>query len=70
MLRANSPFKASRVFNNIAKPSEISVGANFHLFRDGIKPEWEDPANENGGKWVLAVSKVKHDIDGLWLFTV
>ena len=33
-------------------PTEISV------FKKGITPMWEDPANRVGGKWVLKVPKV------------
>jgi hypothetical protein len=28
-------------------------GTNLRLFKYGIKPTWEDPANERGGKWVI-----------------
>uniref|UniRef100_A0A7S4E0V1 Uncharacterized protein n=1 Tax=Lotharella globosa TaxID=91324 RepID=A0A7S4E0V1_9EUKA len=30
---------------------------DYHCFRTGIKPIWEDPANENGGEWVLRLKK-------------
>lgn len=26
-------------------------------FVDGVKPMWEDPANTNGGRWVIRVQK-------------
>lgn len=29
-------------------------GANLRLFKQGIAPMWEDPCNENGGKWTLS----------------
>lgn len=38
--------------NNIAKPSTLPVKSDYHLFRYGIKPEWEDPQNRGGGKSV------------------
>eukprot|EP01103_Thecamoeba_quadrilineata_P020785 TRINITY_DN911_c0_g2_i1.p1 TRINITY_DN911_c0_g2~~TRINITY_DN911_c0_g2_i1.p1 ORF type:complete len:459 (-),score=74.64 TRINITY_DN911_c0_g2_i1:17-1393(-) len=31
--------------------------SNLRLFKEGIKPTWEDPANINGGKWVLYSNK-------------
>ena len=24
-----------------------------HLFKEGIKPTWEDPQNKSGGKWMV-----------------
>ena len=27
------------------KPSELEMKANYHLFKKGIKPMWEDPEN-------------------------
>lgn len=30
---------------------------DYHLFRDGIAPTYEDPANINGGKWSLRLKK-------------
>ncbi|KAI9294658.1 eukaryotic translation initiation factor 4E [Neoconidiobolus thromboides FSU 785] len=58
------------VFNNISKASELANGANYHLFREGVKPEWEDKANSQGGKWVFQAKKGKYDMDNLWLYTL
>lgn len=30
---------------------------DFHLFKQGIKPVWEDAANRKGGKWILRLKK-------------
>ena len=27
---------------------------DYHVFREGIKPMWEDDANRDGGKWIVA----------------
>lgn len=37
----------ARYFNWIEKPHRMENSANYHLFKDGIKPMWEDPANAN-----------------------
>jgi len=29
----------------------LPVKADYHLFRNGVRPEWEDPQNKHGGKW-------------------
>ncbi|CAG8451600.1 13188_t:CDS:2 [Acaulospora colombiana] len=60
------------VYNNVVKASELNSGSNYHLFKSGIKPMWEDPVNENGGKWVIQFprNKTGEDINNLWLYTM
>ncbi len=42
--------------------------SNYSLFREGIRPAWEDSANENGGKWVFTVSnKDLPSLDDKWM---
>jgi translation initiation factor 4E len=48
-----------RLYNNIAKPSRLSLGSNYHIFKTGVQPEWEDSANKVGGKWVLNLPRRK-----------
>ena len=55
------------MYNNIKKPSELNT-ANYHLFKQGVRPMWEDPANAVGGKWVLTI-KNKTQLNQLWLYT-
>lgn len=57
------------IHNNILKSSALSYGSNYYLFKDGIKPMWEDPANENGGKWSIQLKK-KLEVDSIWLHTI
>lgn len=52
--------------NNIRLPSGLGKGANYHLFKDGIKPLWEDPANKSGGKWVMIVRGQQPLTDSIW----
>ncbi|KAH3742475.1 eukaryotic translation initiation factor 4E [Pelomyxa schiedti] len=44
------------MYNNMLAASRLPPGANYHMFKHGIEPKWEDPSNEGGGKWVLSVS--------------
>lgn len=37
-------------------PSDIANGTDLYVFKDGIQPMWEDPKNENGGRWLINVS--------------
>jgi len=34
---------------------EPPAGTNIRIFRDGLKPLWEDPANVDGGKFVICI---------------
>ena len=47
-------------------------GCNFHFFRESIKPSWEDPANEHGGKWQIELEPFasREAVDQLWLKTL
>ncbi|WJX17242.1 Eukaryotic translation initiation factor isoform 4E [Trifolium repens] len=55
--------------DQIFKPSKLPASADFHLFKDGIEPKWEDPECANGGKWTLT-SKGKGNLDTAWLETL
>ncbi|KAG0196417.1 hypothetical protein BGX28_010180 [Mortierella sp. GBA30] len=58
----------ARYFNWIQKPHKIENSANYHLFKDGIKPMWEDPANTNGGRWIITlVNKNAELLDRCWM---
>ncbi|KXN65187.1 translation initiation factor eIF4e, partial [Conidiobolus coronatus NRRL 28638] len=59
------------VYNNIVKASELANGGNYHFFRNGIKPEWEDVANAHGGGWKVQFHKRSAvDIDETWLYAL
>ena len=46
-----------RVYGHMNRPAEIPYLTDVHVFRDNIKPVWEDPANKGGGKLVIKVKK-------------
>lgn len=59
------------LINNLKKPSELPNSANYHLFKKGVRPAWEDPVNSKGGKWTYTVHKSKKsELDDAWLSTV
>jgi hypothetical protein len=35
----------ARYMNNLRLPSQLQKNANYHMFKNGIKPMWEDTAN-------------------------
>lgn len=45
------------VYNYLVRPNELSQSTDYHFFRAGIKPTWEDPYNEKGGKWIIRLPK-------------
>ena len=60
------------VMNNIQKPSVIPPAANYHMFKFGIKPMWEEPQNKVGGKWTYSHDRAKRgpELDRHWINTV
>lgn len=62
-----------RIFNNVKPSSAMALNSNYHLFRTGIQPMWEDPSNIEGGKFVLTIPKKDSKsgrCDEWWLYTV
>jgi translation initiation factor 4E len=56
------------IYNNITPTSELGLKADYHLFKKGIRPEWEDQQNKHGGKWSYSFKdKRAVPIDELWL---
>jgi len=56
------------IYNNITPASELAQKSDYHLFKQGIKPEWEDTANKHGGKWAFQYKDKKSvAIDTVWL---
>ncbi|KAK9072679.1 hypothetical protein SSX86_009114 [Deinandra increscens subsp. villosa] len=42
---------------HLARPSSLPSPTDLHLFKQGIRPLWEDSANCNGGKWIIRFKK-------------
>uniref|UniRef100_A0A7S2JX99 mRNA cap-binding protein n=1 Tax=Leptocylindrus danicus TaxID=163516 RepID=A0A7S2JX99_9STRA len=62
-----------RIFNNVKPASQLSTNSNYHIFKKGVEPMWEDPMNAKGGKWVLTIPKKESKAgrcDEWWLHTV
>lgn len=59
------------LFNNLMPPSNLKDKCNYHMFKEGIMPAWEDPQNAHGGKWVVELKPTeKAELDTVWLFTL
>lgn len=54
--------------NNITPTSDLALKSDYHLFKKGVRPEWEDSQNKHGGKWAFQFKDKKAiNIDALWL---
>jgi translation initiation factor 4E len=46
----------------------LALKSDYHLFKRGVRPEWEDSQNKHGGKWAFQFKDKKAiNIDALWL---
>jgi len=45
------------LINALKAPSQLTIGANYHVFKEGIQPEWEDPQNRMGGAWTVTFQR-------------
>ena len=43
------------VYSHLQRPNDLGHVTEFHLFKEGIRPIWEDSLN--GGKWILRIKK-------------
>lgn len=56
------------IYNSIPPANQLPLKSDYHLFKEGIKPEWEDEQNAKGGKWQYSFSnKIGPAINDLWL---
>ncbi|KAF5904499.1 calpain-10 isoform X1, partial [Clarias magur] len=46
-----------RFYSHMIRPGDLTGHSDFHLFKEGIKPMWEDDANKSGGKWIIRLRK-------------
>uniref|UniRef100_A0A8D3BST4 Eukaryotic translation initiation factor 4E family member 2 n=1 Tax=Scophthalmus maximus TaxID=52904 RepID=A0A8D3BST4_SCOMX len=46
-----------RFYSHMIRPGDLTGHSDFHLFKEGIKPMWEDDANKMGGKWIIRLRK-------------
>ncbi len=45
------------IYSRLKRPSQIPTVSDYHIFKDGIRPVWEDDANKKGGKWIVRLKK-------------
>ncbi|XP_066586560.1 eukaryotic translation initiation factor 4E-1A-like isoform X2 [Prorops nasuta] len=57
------------LYNHIKLASELRQGSDYSMFKQGIRPMWEDDANKCGGRWLISLEKKQRtsDLDRFWL---
>ena len=45
------------VYTHLKHPSLLPTVSDYHIFKKGIRPVWEDEANKRGGKWIVRLKK-------------
>ncbi|KAJ1733700.1 hypothetical protein LPJ61_001434 [Coemansia biformis] len=45
------------VYSHLKRADQVPTITDYHMFRAGVRPVWEDPENINGGKWMIRVKK-------------
>ena len=44
-------------YDFLKRPNDLPTTTDYHFFREGIMPTWEDPSNSKGGKWIVRLPK-------------
>ena len=62
-----------RLFNHFELLSDIPIGMSLNFFKKDIKPLWEDPANNEGGRWYFGIEKSRlaqynSQIQDTWIY--
>ncbi|KAI1000970.1 hypothetical protein K3495_g7228 [Podosphaera aphanis] len=46
-----------KVYRHLKRPSSLQPVSDYHIFKKGIRPVWEDNENKKGGKWIVRLKK-------------
>ncbi|XP_045136591.1 eukaryotic translation initiation factor 4E-like [Portunus trituberculatus] len=57
------------LYNHIESASHLKLGCDYSMFKQGIKPMWEDEHNCRGGRWLINLNKQQRatELDNFWL---
>ncbi|XP_050342958.1 eukaryotic translation initiation factor 4E1-like [Nymphalis io] len=59
------------LYHHMKCPTELEQGQEYAVFKNDIRPMWEDQANRSGGRWIINFEGRQNlDIDALWLYVV
>jgi translation initiation factor 4E len=46
-----------QLYSHLKRPDQLVNVSDYHIFKEGVRPVWEDPTNEMGGKWMVRIKK-------------
>lgn len=46
-----------KIYIHLKAPSLLPIVSDYHIFKEKIRPVWEDEYNKNGGKWIIRLKK-------------
>ncbi|XP_052750397.1 eukaryotic translation initiation factor 4E1-like [Galleria mellonella] len=54
------------LYHHMLLPSELRQGQDYAVFKQGVRPMWEDSNNVSGGRWVIMAENLHH-LNAIWL---
>ncbi|OIW29924.1 IF4E-domain-containing protein [Coniochaeta ligniaria NRRL 30616] len=45
------------IYRHLNRPSTLPLVSDYHMFKKGVRPIWEDEENKKGGKWIVRLKK-------------
>ncbi|KAI9807099.1 MAG: hypothetical protein M1825_005816 [Sarcosagium campestre] len=45
------------IYSHLKRPSSLPSVSDYHIFKAGVRPVWEDKENKRGGKWIVRLKK-------------
>ena len=57
VIAVRTPADFITMYAKLRKPKDLHNGCEVYYFKEGIKPLWEDPENENGGSFFMHIKK-------------
>ncbi|KAI7880153.1 eukaryotic translation initiation factor 4E [Lichtheimia hyalospora FSU 10163] len=45
------------VYSHLRRARDLPIVSDYQLFKQGVRPVWEDDANIQGGKWIVRLKK-------------
>ncbi|KAI9822618.1 MAG: hypothetical protein M1827_000337 [Pycnora praestabilis] len=46
-----------KAYAHLKRPSVLPSVSDYHIFKKGVRPVWEDKENRKGGKWIIRLKK-------------